>query len=125
MKAASLAAGLYVLHNVLYASFAFISGWLADHLDKRHLLAAGYLLAGVMAVVIMFSPLTAATLAVVFVLGGIYVAVEETLEGSLCAELVSEARQGMAFGTLATVNGIGDLGRPPRNAGIRPLASVD
>jgi hypothetical protein len=42
-------------------------------------------------------------------LGGIYVAVEETLEDSLCAELVSEAQQGMAFGTLATVNGIGDF----------------
>ena len=108
-KAASLAAGLYVLHNVLYASFSFVSGWLADRVEKRNLLATGYLLAGVMAVVIMFFTLTAATLAVVFVLGGIYVAVEETLEDSLCAELVSEAQQGMAFGTLATVNGIGDL----------------
>jgi MFS family permease len=108
-KAASLAAGLYVLHNVLYAFFSFFSGWLADRLDKRNLLAAGYFLAAVMAVLIMFAPLTAVTLAAVFVLGGIYVAVEETLEDSLCAELVSEAQQGMAFGTLATVNGIGDF----------------
>ena len=35
--------------------------------------------------------------------------VEETLEDSLCAELVGEAHHGMAFGTLATVNGVGDL----------------
>lgn len=108
-KAASVAAGLYVLHNILYASFSFISGWLGDRLDKRNLLAAGYFLAAVMAVIIMFAPLTAVTLAAIFVLGGIYVAIEETLEDSLCAELVSEPQQGMAFGTLATVNGIGDF----------------
>ena len=42
-------------------------------------------------------------------LGGIYVAVEETLEDSLCAELVDETQHGMAFGVLATVNGMGDF----------------
>jgi len=40
---------------------------------------------------------------------GIREAVEETLEDSLCAELVDEAHHGMAFGTLATVNGVGDF----------------
>jgi dipeptide/tripeptide permease len=45
----------------------------------------------------------------IFVLGGIYVAIEETLEDSLCAELVSEDHHGMAFGVLATVNGVGDF----------------
>ncbi len=108
-RAAAVAAGLYILHNALYASFSFISGWLADHLDKRNLLAAGYLIAAVMAVVVMWIPLTTPTFAAVFVLGGIYVAVEETLEDSLCAELVGEDQHGMAFGTLATVNGIGDF----------------
>ena len=43
-----------------------------------------------------------------FLLGGIYVGIEETMEDSLCAELVDEAHHGMAFGVLATVNGIGD-----------------
>ena len=38
-----------------------------------------------------------------------YVAIEETLEDSFCAELVGEEHHGMAFGTLATVNGIGDF----------------
>ena len=32
-----------------------------------------------------------------------------SLEDSLCAELVSDEQHGMGFGTLATVNGIGDL----------------
>ena len=38
-----------------------------------------------------------------------YVAIEETLEDSFCAELVGEEHHGMAFGTLATVNGVGDF----------------
>ena len=31
------------------------------------------------------------------------------MEDSFCAELVSEDHHGMAFGTLATVNGVGDF----------------
>jgi dipeptide/tripeptide permease len=37
------------------------------------------------------------------------VAIAETLEDSFCAELVGEEHHGMAFGVLATVNGIGDF----------------
>jgi MFS family permease len=48
-------------------------------------------------------------LVAIFAIGGIYVAIEETLEDSFCAELVGEEHHGMAFGTLATVNGIGDF----------------
>lgn len=108
-KAASIAVGLYLLHNVLYAVFAFVAGWLADRFDKRRLLAGGYALAAVMAAAIIVLPVSVWTLALVFAIGGIYVAVEETLEDSLCAELVGEEHHGMAFGTLATVNGAGDF----------------
>lgn len=108
-KAASIAVGLYVLHNVFYAGFAFIAGWLADRFRKNLVLAAGYALAVVMALGIIFLPITVWTLGAIFILGGVYVAIEETLEDSFCAELVSEEQHGMAFGTLATVNGIGDF----------------
>ncbi|MBI4325140.1 MAG: MFS transporter [Chloroflexi bacterium] len=108
-KAASIAVGLYLLHNVLYAAFAFVAGWLADRFDKRRLLATGYALAAVMAGAIIVLPVSVGTLARVFAIGGVYVAAEETLEDSLCAELVGEAHHVMAFGTLATVNGVGDF----------------
>jgi MFS family permease len=108
-KAASIAVGLYVLHNVFYSGFAFIAGWLADRFRKNLVLAAGYALAAVMALAIIFLPLTVWTLGAIFVLGGVYVAIEETLEDSFCAELVGEEHHGMAFGTLATVNGVGDF----------------
>src|SRR3990172_1340156 len=108
-KAASIAVGLYVLHNMFCAGFAFIAGWLADRFAKHLVLATGYALAAVMALAIIFLPLTVWTLGAVFILGGVYVAMEETLEDSFCAELVGEEHHGMAFGTLATVNGVGDF----------------
>ncbi len=108
-KAASIAVGLYVLHNVFYAAFAFVAGWMADRVDKRRLLAAGYGLAAVNALGIILLPMTPWTLAAVFILGGVYVGIEDTLEDSLSAELTDEAQHGMAFGVLATVNGAGDF----------------
>lgn len=108
-KAASIAVALYVLHNVFYAGFAVVAGWLADRFPKNVVLATGYALAAAMALAIIFLPLTVWTLGAIFVLGGIYVAMEETLEDSFCAELVGEEHHGMAFGTLATVNGVGDF----------------
>lgn len=108
-KAASIAVSLYVLHNVFYASFSFIAGWFADRFPKNMLLAGGYALAGLMTLAIILLPITVWTMALIFVAGGIYVAMEETLEDSLCAELVDRSHHGMAFGVLATVNGIGDF----------------
>lgn len=108
-KAATMGVALYLLRNVFYASFAFIAGWLADHFQKRILLAAGYLLSAVMCLCMVFLPANLWTLAVVFILGGTSVAFEETLEDSLCAELVSQEYHGVAFGALATINGIGDF----------------
>ena len=107
--AASLATGLYVAHNVFYAGFAFVAGWLADRVHKGLLLSGGYFLAALMALGLVWLPLNVWTLGAVFIVGGIYVAVEETLEDSFCAELVEEKTHGMAFGTLATVNGVGDF----------------
>ena len=108
-KAATVAVALYVLHNVFYASFAFIGGWFGDHFPKKILLATGYLLSATMCLCIIFLPANIGTLAVIFILGGTNVALEETLEDALCAEMVSEENHGVAFGALATINGIGDF----------------
>ncbi|MEJ5237489.1 MAG: MFS transporter [Limisphaera sp.] len=107
--AASVAVMLYMLRNFFYAGFSLVAGWLADRFPKSRVLAVGYGLAALMALGLIVLPLNLATLTAIFVLAGIYIAIEETLEDSLCAELVAESQQGMAFGTLATVNGIGDL----------------
>lgn len=109
LRAAAIATSLYLLHNTLYAGFAFAGGWLADRFPKRPLLAIGYFIAALMSIALLTLPAGVGPLILVFALGGIYVALEETLEDSLCAELVPPAQHGMAFGTLATVNGMGDL----------------
>jgi MFS family permease len=108
-QAASLAAGLYVLHNVVYAGTSMITGSLADRIDKKHLLAAGYGLGALMALTVIVLHLNLGTLAAVFAIGGVYLAMEETLEDSFCAELIGRTQHGMAFGTLAAVNGVGDF----------------
>jgi MFS family permease len=108
-SAASVAVGFYVLRNMFYAGFAYVAGWLADHFKKHFVLAFGYALAAVMALLIVAVPMTMGLLGIIFVLSGVYVAIEETLEDSFCAELVGEEHHGMAFGVLATVNGIGDF----------------
>jgi MFS family permease len=109
VKAASIASALYVLHNLLYAATSMVAGTFADRVEKRRLLAAGYGLGALMALAVIVLPLNLATLAAVFAVGGMYLAIEETLEDSFCAELVGAAQHGMAFGTLATVNGVGDF----------------
>ncbi len=108
-KAASMAVALYVLHNVFYASFAFIGGWLGDRFPKNWLLACGYLMSCIMSLCIIALPAGIGAFALIFILGGTNVALEETLEDSLCAELVAEEHHGIAFGAMATVNGIGDF----------------
>ncbi|MEP7072119.1 MAG: MFS transporter [Verrucomicrobiota bacterium] len=108
VRAASAGVLLYVLHNVFYACLSPVAGALADRWPKQKILAGGYALAALMAVLIIVLPPTLWSLVFIFILGGAYVAIEETLEDSFCAELVEPSHHGMAFGVLATVNGLGD-----------------
>ena len=109
-RAASIAIGLYTLHNVFYAGSAYASGWISDHVPRRKvILAAGYALAGVTALFLMAAPSSLWLLGVIFVLAGLYVGTEEALEDSLAAELIPREQHGMAFGTLAAVNAVGDF----------------
>lgn len=108
-RAASIAIGLYTLHNVFYAGSAYLSGWLSDHVPSRKaVLAAGYALAGVTALLLCTGTHSMWLLAFIFILAGLYVGTEEALEDSLSAELVPKEQHGMAFGTLAAVNAVGD-----------------
>src|SRR6202008_1537145 len=109
-RAASLAVGLYTLHNVFYAGSAYLSGWISDIVPHRKLiLAGGYALAGVTAIFLTTTPTSLWLLGGLFVLAGIYVGTEEALEDSLAAELIPREQHGMAFGTLAAVNAVGDF----------------
>jgi MFS family permease len=109
-RAASLAIGLYTVHNCFYASSAYLSGWLSDHVRKRkYVLAGGYALAGVTAILLCTGTHSMWLLALIVILAGVYVGTEEALEDSVAAELVPREQHGMAFGTLAAVNAAGDF----------------
>jgi MFS family permease len=109
-RAASIAVILYTVHNVFSAGSAYAGGWLSDHVRQRRIiLAAGYLLAGITAILLCTSAHSIWVLGVIFVLGGLYFGIVDALEDSVAAELVPKEQHGMAFGTLAAVNAIGDF----------------
>jgi len=87
-----------------------LSGWISDNVPHRKvILAAGYALAGVTAILLTTSPHSLWVLGILFALAGLYVGTEEALEDSLAAELIPKEQHGMAFGTLAAVNAVGDF----------------
>jgi MFS family permease len=109
-RAASIAVGLYTIHNVFYAGSAYLSGWLSDHVRQRKMvLAVGYGLAVVTAILLCLATQSLWLLGLIFILAGLYIGTEEALEDSLAAEIVPKEQHGMAFGTLAAVNAGGDF----------------
>jgi MFS family permease len=108
--AASIAVVLYTIHNVFSAGSAYASGWLSDHLPQRKVvLAAGYFLAAITAMLLCKSTHSIWVLGGIFVLGGLYFGIVDALEDTVAAELVPKELHGMAFGTLAAVNAAGDF----------------
>lgn len=109
-RAASLAVLLYTAHNVFYAASAYASGWLSDHVrERKFVLAVGYALAALTAVLLCTGTRTLALLGVIFVLAGLYRGTQEALEDTVAASLIPKEQHGMAFGTLAAVNAAGDF----------------
>ena len=109
-RAASMAVVLYTLHNVFYAGSAYVSGWLSDHVPHRKIvLAAGYGLAVATALLLCTATHSLWLLAGIFVLAGLYIGTEEALEDSVAAEMMPREQHGMAFGTMAAVNAVGDF----------------
>jgi MFS family permease len=109
-RAATLAVTLYTVHNAFYACSAYISGWLSDRVPHRPaVLAAGYGLAAVTAILLATGKHSLWLLGAIFILAGLYIGTEEALEDSITAQIVSREQHGMAFGTLAAVNAAGDF----------------
>jgi MFS family permease len=109
-RASSIAVALYLVRNIFYAGFAYVGGWLGDHVPHRKLvLAGGYAVAFGMALLLAIGTPHLAVLVLVFSLGGVFTGVEEALEDSITAEIVPAPQRGMAFGTLAAVNAVGDF----------------
>lgn len=118
-QAASLSVAFYTLHNVLYAGWSYLGGWIADRVNRRALLAGGYA-AAALAVVLMLIGVESLPgggslwsvyvgLALMFALGGTGVGIYEAVEDTIAADLLPREIRGRGFGALAIVTGLGDL----------------
>ncbi len=109
VEASAIGVLLYALRNVVYAVFSYPFGAWGDDFGRKKMLALGYGLAAVTFAGFAVSPVSLPAYALLFSLAGAYTAAHDALENALAGELVADANRGLAFGTLATVNGVGDF----------------
>lgn len=113
VPAAQIAGLLYVLRNVVQVATAYPIGALADRIGPGPVLVAGYALGATSAVATALAFWlridAIAPLAGIFVVAGLYTAVQETLEPTATASLVEPATLATSYGALGTVNGVTKL----------------
>lgn len=109
VEAAQVAGLLYVWRNVVQVAASYPVGALADRYGQRSVLIAGYALGVITAVLTALAFATGAgtvaVLAGIFFVAGLYVAVQEALESTVTAEMVSQETLATSYGALGTVNG--------------------
>jgi MFS family permease len=110
----ALGAALYTLRNVLYALASYPVGALSDRVNRRNLLACGYVLGSLViagfSVLLWMQMSNLPLLAVLFALAGVFAAFEDSLKGAITADLVPDKTiRGTAYGVMGTVSGLGDL----------------
>jgi len=109
VEAAQVAGLLYVWRNVVQVATSYPIGVLADRYGQRSVLIVGYALgvltAALTALAFTVGANTVALLAGIFFVAGLYVAVQEALESTVTAEMVSQETLSTSYGALGTVNG--------------------
>lgn len=106
----STAVLLYAGHNFISALAAYPAGKLGDAHSKSKVLLGGYTLGVITNLVLALSGVSLAWLVVAIALSGVYIAIQETLEKAVVAELLLRERRSLGLGVLASANALGDLG---------------
>lgn len=109
VEAAQVAGLLYVWRNIVQVATSYPIGVLADRYGQRGVLIAGYCL-GVLTALLTALAFATGTdtiglLAGIFFVAGLYVAVQEAMESTVTAEMVSQDTLATSYGALGTVNG--------------------
>jgi MFS family permease len=109
VRAAQIAGLLYVWRNVVQVATSYPVGVFADRYGPPRVLIIGYMLgvstAVLTALAFALNVDSVTVLAVIFFVGGLYVAVQEALESAVAASMVDAERLAMSDGALGVVNG--------------------
>jgi len=110
VKAAQVAGLLYAGRNVVQVITSYPIGLAADRFGHLRMLVLGYLLGVLMAFLcacaFLFSIDSVLFWSLVFFVAGLYISVQEALEPTVTAEMVSAETLTISYGALGTVNGI-------------------
>jgi MFS family permease len=110
VQAAQIAGLLYIGRNVVQVTASYSVGVLADRFGPLPVLVAGYLLgvstAVLTSVAFVFAIDSVPLLASIFVVAGLYMAVQEALEPTVTAGMVDAETIGTSLGALGTANGV-------------------
>lgn len=101
---------LYAGHNFISAVAAYPAGKLGDARSKSKVLVGGYALGVLTNVTLAFTGASITWLIVAIAMSGVYIAIEETLEKAVVAELLPRDRRSLGLGILASANALGDFG---------------
>lgn len=109
VEAAQVAGLLYVWRNVVQVAMSYPVGIAADRIGHVVVLITGYVLGALTAVLTVLAFLfgidSILLLAGLFFIAGLYMAVQETLESTVTAEMVQPDTLALSYGALGTVNG--------------------
>lgn len=112
-EATKIAGIMYIVRNISYALFSFPIGALSDKIRRIYLLIIGYVIAALtilgFILAFVFNITSVLFILFLFVLAGIYIATEDTLESTITADFIESDKRGIALGILGTVNGLGDF----------------
>ncbi len=109
LDAARYGALLYVLRNTVYTLASYPIGAWSGRFSRTRYLAVGYAVAAVTFLGFAFAFTSWAWFALLFVLSGIFIAWEDTIEGVAVRDYVGNEIAGTAYGLLGVVNGLGDF----------------
>jgi len=109
LEAARVAALLYLVRNVVYAAASYPIGAMSDRFPRSRYLAVGYGIAVITFLGFAFVVPSLWWFAVMFSLAGVFIAWEDTVEGTAVRDYVAESLSGTAYGVLGVVNGVGDF----------------
>jgi len=109
LEASRLATLFYLFRNIVYSAASYPIGHFSNRFSRPRYLAVGYGIAVLSFLGFAFAIPSVIWFLVFFGLAGIFIAWEDTIEGTAVRDYVDEDLAGTAYGVLGLVNGVGDF----------------